>query len=486
MTSITTIAKNSFFLITAKAICMILNFFYVTYTARYLGVEAFGILSFALSFAAISSILLSMGFDILTAREVSRDKKLGEKYIGNIVPIQLLLSVLVIGLVSLIVNYSEYPAETIHVIYLIVLSTVFNSYSTLFQSISQAFEKMEYVSYGQILNSILMIIGTLVSIKENVDVVVFGYTYFIVNLIVLVYSYLFCLKKFVNPRYEINLDFWRGLITESLPFSLTVIISVLFFHIDILMLSIMKGNEIVGAYRAACNIIIMIISIADVFVYVIFPAASLCYITSKESLEVILEKLSKYLFIMGLPFGIGIILLANEIIECLYGFQFISATVVIKILGLYIPFRFISHATGWTLASINKEPLRTFSAFIAIFINIILNILLIPKYGISGAAVATVISQIILFVLYFYFVGKYFHRLQINSIIIKPLISSVFMGIFIISQQGNNLFLTASLSTIVYFLVLYLIKGFDEGDKKIFNEIMAEIRNKSYKINKNC
>ncbi|WP_440947235.1 flippase [Methanosarcina sp. T3] len=475
MTTPKTIAKNTFFLILAKVVGMILGLSYVMYVARYLGADRYGVLSFALSFTAISSIILDLGFGILTAREVSRDRSLGNRYLGNILPVKFIVSIIVFGLVFNALNLMNIPQETKLVIYLILIYTILTSYNSLFQSIFQAFQEMKYISIGQILNNLFMFIGGMILIYNKSDVVEFALLYSVVSFVVLGYSSFYCFRKFIKPTLSVDIKFLKKIAPEALPFSATIMISVLFFHTDIVMLSAIKGNEITGLYDSACKIILVIVSFAEVFIYAIFPAASELFLSSKNSLELLLEKSSKYLCILGFPAAFGIILLSNEIIRLIYGDGFIEASKVLQILGLYLPFRFISHATGWTLASINREPLRTLSAAISIGINIMLNLILIPKYDMVGAGIATVISQLVLFTLYRHFVSKYFYPLPLLKIALKPLIASIVMGLFICLIKPYNLFVVITISSIIYFSVLYLGKGFDTEDKKIFHEIISGV-----------
>ena len=473
MNTVKRIAKNTGVLFVSKIATTILGFFYIMYTARYLGVEGFGVLSFALAFTGIFVVFTDLGLSILTVRDVSRDKSLASKYLGNIVVMKIIFAAITFVLIASTINLLSYPEQTIKVVNFITLSIIISAFSETFYSIFRAYEKMEYQSYGQILNSILMLAGILFAINKGFNVIGLASIYFLVSIIIFVYSYLFCTWKFVKPVYTIDLNFWKSKIKDALPFSLTVIIAGLFFRIDITMLSAMKGDEVAGLYNAACTIILIIVSIADVFIFAVFPVASKYFVSSKDSLIFVLEKSSKYLFIIGLPMALGAILLADKIILLIYGSEFAEAALVIRVLGLYVPLRFISHSTGWMLASINREPLRTLSAGITIGINIILNIILIPKLGIIGAGIATVISQTILFTLYFYFVARFFHRLPLHKMLVKPCISSLVMGIFILHFIQSNIFLIIALSIIIYFGVLYLIKAFDTDDKKMFGEIVS-------------
>ena len=472
MNTVQRIAKNTGVLLIPQILSYIIGFFFIMYSARYLGAAGFGILSFALAFTGIFGVFSDLGLGILTIREVARDKTLASKYLGNIAVMKIILVVITFGLIALFINLLGYPEQTIKVVYLVALSIIFNAFSWMFYSIFQAYEKMEYQSVGSILSSILMLSGALFAISQGFSVVGFASLYFLVSAIVLGYSFVVCVWKFVLPKMEVDWSFWKPTIKMALPFSLTIIIAGMFFNIDIVMLSAMKGDEFAGWYRAAVTLVLVIISAAASFIYAIFPITAKLFVSAKDTLRTTLEKSSKYLFILALPIAAGIFLLADRIILLIYGAEFAPAAIALQILSLYLPLRVISHVTGWTLASINREPLRTFSAGIALSLNVCLNFIFIPIFGIAGAGTATVISQILLFTLYFYFVAKHFHRLPLHRIALKPCVSCLVMSVFLLTFAGANLFILIAVSAVIYFTILWVLKTFDSDDKKILNDLL--------------
>jgi len=479
MSTVQRIARNTAVLLTAQAAGYLLAFFYMMYAARYLGPASFGILSFALAFTVIFAVFGDLGLRPLTVREVARDKSLAPRYLANIALMKIVLVGITFGLIALTINLLGYPAETIKVVYLLAFFVIFQAFIQMFYSIFQAFERMEFQAIGQMLNGALLLGGVIFAIRHGFSVVGFASLYVIASVIVLCYGFALIKLKFPNPTsasaakvMEFDWSFWKPTIKKALPFSLTIIIGAIFLRIDIIMLSIMKGNAAAGWYNAACNLIIVLVFVADAFIYAIFPNMARFFIAAKDSLKIALEKSSKYLFIVGLPLAVGTILLADRIISVVYGAEFAPAVVALQVLSLYLPLRFISHATGWTLASINKEPLRTLSAGIAAGINISLNLVLIPSLALVGAAISTVITQILLFALYFYFVAKHFHRLPLHKILVKPVIACLIMGIFVFFVKQINLALLVALAALIYFGMLYLLKTFDADDRRMLNEVI--------------
>jgi O-antigen/teichoic acid export membrane protein len=443
----------------------------VIFIARSIGDVDFGKLGFAQSFTGILVIFADMGLSTVTIREITRQKELTSKYLSNIFLIKLILSVVTFALIALIINLMHYPADTIMVVYLIGISSILSSLSALSRSIFRAFEKMEFEAFLNISKSIVTTGIGLAVLFSGYGLIAIASVYLVAGIVDLLATLVITAKKFAKPKLEVDFSFWKQIIRLALPFSLTAFIGMIYFQIDIVMLSVMKGDSPVGWYKAACVLVYSLVIIPDLLSYSIFPVMSRFYISSRDALKKTLEKSAKYLFIIGLPTAIGTILLADRIILLFYGEEFSHSIIALQILSLYLPLRFINHATGYTLSSINKEPLRALSATIAATTNVVLNLFLIPKFSFAGAAIATAITEVALFISYYYFVAKHFHKLELRPIFIKPCLACLAMGIFVFYLKDINLALLVVSAAIIYLAVFYFIKGFDEEDKAIFRNL---------------
>ena len=475
MNTIQTIAKNTGVLAIAQAITMVLGLVLVIFIARSIGDVEFGKLGFAQSFTGILIIFADMGLSTVTIREIARQKELTSKYLGNIFLIKLILSVVTFALIALVINLMHYPADTTMVVYLIGIGSILGGFSGFLRNIFRAFERMEYEAFLNIAKSI-------VTIGIGITVLLLGYGLIAIALVYLFSAFVDLLatlivtvKKFAKPKREVDFSFWRQVIPMALPFAMAAFIGLIYMQIDIVMLSAMKGDAVVGWYRAATVLIYSLIIIPDIFMYATFPVMSRFYISSRDALKTTLQKSAKYLFSIGLPIGVGTILLADRIIPLFYGEGFSHSIIALQILSLYLPISFISYALGRTLPSINKEPLHAISAIIAAIVNIVLNLLLIPRYSLVGAAITTVLSVSVLFILNYYFVAKNFHRLELRPILIKPCLACIAMAVFVFFLGNINLALLVISAAAIYFAVLYALKGFDKEDKMMFNDVKEGI-----------
>jgi len=132
MSAIHRLAKNTGILFVSQIMTFILGFLYMIYTARYLGPEVYGILSFAIAFTIIFGILADLGLSQLMVRELSRDKSLASKYLGNTIVMKIIASIITFLLIILIVNLIHETINNTIVIYLIALSVLINSFHRFF------------------------------------------------------------------------------------------------------------------------------------------------------------------------------------------------------------------------------------------------------------------------------------------------------------------------------------------------------------------
>ncbi len=163
------------------------------------------------------------------------------------------------------------------------------------------------------------------------------------------------------------------------------------------MLSIMVGNAVVGWYNAAYKFIYIFLSFNTLFIISIFPVISRFYKTSKESIKFAYEHSFKYMLIITIPIAVLVTVLANKIILLIYGPNYIPSVIALQILIWTIVFMFVNGISGNFLGSINKQPIVTKITAIGAVTNIILNILLIPKYSYIGSSFATVITELIIY-----------------------------------------------------------------------------------------
>ncbi len=465
------ISSNMLALGSAEIISKLLLFVLMVYAARFLGAVSYGKFTFALAFSMLTIILVDLGINTFLIREIARQKRLASKYFINAFIGKIFLAIITFLLVVLFLNILNYPSDTKTIVYIIWFFTTLSTFTDLLYSIFRAFERMWFDAFLKILRTSLLALLGLYVLFRGYSLFVFSSVFVLTELIVLLIALSIGFKKFIKIKFEIELDFIKNLIKKSFPFGLGIIFGSIYFYIGSVILSKIKGDMEVGIYSVAYYLVIALLFIPTVYTNAIYPVLSRNFKTSKEKLIFMHKKSFKYLYLLGLPISFGLFFLSNKIINFFYGPAYEFSAVALKILSWFIFIKFINFLNGVTLYSIDKQNKRMLSQGTTAAFNILLNIILIPLFGFIGAAIATLISEVVLFGFYYGFVSKYLYRLNFIPILIKPLIACVIMGVFLYFID-TNLFISVIFGALIYLAVLIFTKAFEKDDFKIFWSII--------------
>jgi len=280
-------------------------------------------------------------------------------------------------------------------------------------------------------------------------------------------------RKLVKPRFEIDFGLWRYLLKEALPIALYSVIYIIYFRIDVVMLSMMQGDAPVGIYSAAYKLSEPLSLIPYALMISLFPIMSASFKSSEERLIKSYKLATRYLLIISLPIATGTTILADKIIFLIYGTEFAGSATALQILIWALVFTSTNSVLLSLLVSMDKQKLNTVSIASCAIVNVILNFILIPILSYNGASIATVATNIMLFIASFFFVSKHLIVLPIHKILIKPLISSVIMAGFVYYSTDLNIFLLVPLAAGIYLVALFVLKEFQKEDVDIVKKIVS-------------
>jgi len=467
MEKIKILAKNTFILITTKAICNGLYFVAFIYIAKHLGSADFGKLSFALAFTLVVGILSDSGIKTYILIEVARDKINLDKYIGNTLLIKSIFAAINFILIFIIINNLNYPSDTISVVYILSLSIIVNSFTLLGNFIFRALGKTEYELVVSFVGRVSFFGLILLVCFLNLGLTFISLAFLAGNIISFILCWIIVFKKFIKPKFEINFTFWKLILKNSFPFLLLDIFTEIYFRIDSVMLSIMKGDEAVGFYNAAYQLIEGMGKLIPLsFMGALLPVLSYSFISSEKKIKDYLEKGFGILTLLVFPITAGIFMLSERFIILIYGKEFFPSTKALQVLSISLVFIFMNSLLGVGLTSINKQHLWTIAAGICMVVNIVLNFVLIPPLSYIGSSIATVITEGVLFLLGVWFLKQHILVSFDYLFIGKVLIGSITMAFSIYNLRFLNLTLLISIGIVVYLISLFFLKVFS----------MAEIR----------
>ena len=379
MSSAKRVARNTSFLTIGQIINYGEGAIYAILVARYLGAQGLGILNFGLALTAVFGILATFGLTTLTAREVAKDRGLASKYVANLIPMQVLLALATIGLIVALVNAIGYPQETIYVVYILSVGIIVSTLSSLLLAIFQAFEQLKFQSVVLVITSVVGLCGAVIVILLHLNVVAFALFSLLAGGVALAYVYAICVRRFFVPRLEADFTFWKSALAEAWPMAAAAVSVIIFFRIDVVMISVIQGTTAVGFYSVAYTLSEASLVIPGVFISSLFPVLSKLHRDSKQFFRDTCAQTIKYLFYLALPMAFFVTLWAKPIVSLLYGARFDPSVAALQILIWSAALMYVSSVLGTALVAANLQKLNMKLTFVLAAINIGLNVLLIPE-----------------------------------------------------------------------------------------------------------
>lgn len=387
------IIKNISWLSFDKFFRLIVSLLVGILVVRYLGPTDFGLMNLATAFVALFSPFVGLGLLPILRRELIIGKFDENKLMGSVFFIYLITSFIIlifVNIVFLIIRPNDYQALMITFIFSITY--ILQSLNLLIDYFESRIESKKTVIAGTIaliISNLAKIIFIIFNLPLEYIVIASVIDTFISVSIMLI----FYLKSGKNP-FSWKFDFFliKILLKDSWPLVVSGVMVVIYLKIDQVMIGILLNDFQLGLYSVAVKLSEFFFFVPAIIMTSLFPSFVKSKSISKEVYDSRLQKLFDFFTWISIIIIIPIIILSNFIVVFLYGNEYLLAgsALAISIVSLLaVSIRFIIEKY---LITENKTKIVFFNALIGAVSNVLLNLILIPIYGINGAAIATVIS----------------------------------------------------------------------------------------------
>ena len=475
MSQIRTIFNNMGWLMISQIVASVCGFIWTVLMARYLGVEKYGLFGFATSLTGILAITVDLGISTHIVRHIATDYDSAPHYLGNAIPLKSIFAIGTIILTLIVLILMKSDELTIIVTLLFTIEMIIRSFIGLFNGTFQAFEEGKYQGIANTTLHLILLIFILISIFANFGIIGIAISYILANAIVLGYMYYALKKNVTKPKFDLDIEFCKKNTRYSLPFAVTSLLYIIYYSIDVVMLQNMVGSYATGIYNATYKLISVLTLFYSVYTAVIFPVMSRFFKDDESMLLISFEKSIKYLMMVIIPIAIATMFYSLDIIQLIYGNKYDLASSVLSILIWTVCLLFVSGACNTLLNASHKEVAVTKIYTIAAIFNVILNLFMIPYLSYDGAAITTVLSDILIVIIQIYIIYRLGHRpnKKLYLDLGKIIMGSAVLGIALYCLN-LNMWVAIPVGIIIYFITLVLIKLFDDDDKYVIKEILGK------------
>ena len=373
---------------------MLAGLFVGVWVARYLGPEEFGIFNYVLAFVAIFSTIAKLGLDGIVIRELVTAKHTKEQYMGTAFWLKAVAGT-IISIVAIVVANSALQEPRIAFYISIVAAGIALQCFDVVDFYFQSKVLSKYVSICKIIQLSISSIIKIYLVLVDAELVYFVITT-LVDQIMLGLTLFYAFKKHTTQGFvrTFNINIARQYIKDSWPLIFSSLVVMIYMRIDQIMIKSMLGNKNVGIYSAAVKLSEIWYFVPIILTNTFFPAI----INAKKGGQKVfysrLQDLFTLMVFIAIGLAIPITLASDWIVDTLYGKGYTEASNVLKIqiwAGIFV---FLGVASSSWLISENLQRLSFYRTLLGALLNVILNLSLIPAYGIIGATYATLGAQV--------------------------------------------------------------------------------------------
>ncbi len=475
------VAKNTAYLVTAFVGQKVLAFVYFTIIARSVGVTGSGRYFVALSFTTIFSIFVDLGLSNVLVREVAKFPENAEKLLANVLGLKAGLAAATILALLVTAQILGFPPETQVMIAIASGVMVLDSIHLVFYGVMRGFQNLRYEAIGVVTGQAVTIAIGIFFILMKLPLPFLIVALFCGSSWNVLWSGTMLRRRYhVTPRLELDRTLAKFYWSVTLPFALAGIFSRVYSYIDSIMLSRLVSETAVGYYSVAYKIVFAFQFLPMAFAAAIYPAMSEYYVSNRAKLGQVAVAALKYLMVLVVPLTTGIFVLAKPIIYLVYGPNFAGSVLPLQILIFSLIFAFLYWPCGSLLNACDRQAHNTAIMGLTMVSNVILNVILIPRFAAPGAATAALIGNGLLFG------GAFILALRTTPIDLRALImsavkigaASAIMGLAVNTMRTHiSLFISIPAGIVIYAGALLALGGVTLPEtKRIINVFLRRGR----------
>lgn len=449
-----TIVLNTASLTIAQGLTSVAAIFVTGYVARRLEPVNYGEMELAIAFVNFFSPIVFAGIQIPLIKAIINDPQNRQRSFGDALLIRLALTPLFVAVVWLLAPYLV-PDVRDTLLWLALANTFLVFYAQSLTVPIEADERMHYMGIGTLIMSV-------VGMALSVFAVLYGFGPEGVlgaratgMLVCFIYLMIVIGVAFYSPRFRPSLSRYKDYAKRGVPLAFSFLLGLVLLEIDKIMLphllpENMDPREAVGLYQSTTVLAYKFEMIIIPFTTAITPPLVAALKESVEAFPRLLGRALRFALILGLPVAVGTGIIALDIMDFVFGDDYRGAVPVLSVLVWFVPLQFINRVMAASVAVDDKERWVAIAVAIAVAANLGANTVLVPLMGITGAAVATIISEALLAGIYIVVMRSHMGGVFRELKLVRVLIAVAVMGIICTLLSFLNAFIIIGLAAVIY------------------------------------
>lgn len=458
--------KTNAILNTIKQSCSILfPFITFPYVSRTLGEAGFGKYNFSFSIVTYFSYIAALGISTYAIREGAKIRdniKKIEKFCSEVFSINIISAIVAYGLLALFLLLNR-KTDT-YLTYIIILSIAIFIDTIGTDWVNTIFEDFTYITIRYIIFQVIALILLFVFVHDEKDVAAYCWITLLAahggNLINLFY-----IRKRIQIHFTFRMNVKKHIIPLLILF-INALAIVIYVNADITMLGFYYNDSVVGIYSFSSRIYNILKNLINAIVVVSLPRIAYVNLNQKSKIRSYMTQIFSGITYVMLPMIVGMFCMSKQIIMLIGGKRYIIGNSSLKILSIAILFAIYASIFSNCILIVNRQEKKCLvSTIISALVNIVLNLILLPKYGIVAAAITTLIAEFLNCMIQFIFSREYYkynfqNLLEQSSCVIGSCF--IYCVCYIVNHMTSSvisLFIAIVISAVGYFGITYIMKN---------------------------
>lgn len=466
-----TVLRNTLVGMATQFVLRIIGFIYTNILViNTLGSSDFGQYSIVLAWATLFSVIGDLGITQYYTREIARDHSKSNELFWNAVALRFILAIIASIITTGGAVVFGYQSAIVIAIGLYTATYYFQALLQPLVGLLIGHERLDVTSVYWMVWQVMIMVVSLIFLIAGLD-----YRWLVIAQIVplpiVIWLHLRVIRQIQlgPPSFKINPATWWSLVRHGLPFAFMQLSLSFAFRADTILLSHFRiSDSHIGLYNAAYNLTITLLSLSHSFTTSILPTLSHEHAQNPDSVRPWYYTSVRGILFLTLPIAVGGMLTASKITNLLYEPEIVPAFLILAILVWDIPVA-IFHNFGGNIANSIKREGSAARIFTGLgIVNVIINLILIPHFGIVGSAFATVLTDTAGAAMFYFLFRREFGSGLDFSRIARMVMAAAIMGVAIYAMRDMSFFVIVPISAAIYLSLVLLFGVLSDQERMWF------------------
>lgn len=474
-----TVLRNTMVLAVGQILEKILNFLLILLLLRLLSTAAFGRYGFVSAYVLLFNVLVGLGFASICTREIARNPNHAPRILTSALApmgISSIISFLIIS-ATIAVTKTDQPVLGV-AIRLAAGGMITDNFTAILATVPRARERMTFVALPKLIKSVVLLALCASFLRPDARSLVFIYSFVLAaNAVQFVLQAYFLFVVFrVVPSRKFEGRRCLGMMRDAYPLALTSVFVAIYYKIDTVMLSYMQGDNAVGFYAAASQLASAPLFVAIAFHQSTLPTLAKLFASGRDRMAGFYRLSMKYLVICGLPVALGLMAVAPRIILLVCSTNeheyVLHSTLPLQVLTLAVLLMFINGFMGNTLIASDGQRALMWIVALGAALNVSVNLIVIPRYGVNGAAATTVLAEASACVCSWVVLAKKQLLAAVVADFLRPVVCCAAMVLFVLACYSWSLPLLVGGGAFIYVALLIVSGSITRGELQLMRNML--------------